>query len=144
MTEPLSYRLLESIAARLALVLTANGYRTDLGETVRIDPAFVDPQQVGPVTYVVAGDFARRAESSTQRQQSSECEIIIEAILPISRDNATLIAHRCRADFLRALFDTAVDLPKDTDGSAATGHHRNAPRRRPRSRRPDHRVGWAD
>lgn len=117
MSEPISYRMLEALQARLQSISVANGYRTDIGQRVLIDAIYV-PDDNAPAVFVIAQDFARKAGTSTPRQRDSDVEIIVEALMPITRDSAQREAHRVRADLLRALFDTAEDLPKDETGSA--------------------------
>lgn len=118
MTEPVSYRLLEAVQARLQGISIANGYRTDVGDNVVIDAPYL--AEGADVCFITSGAHTPTPASSTPRVRSGDVVINIEVVIPVARATAQRDAHRVRADVLRALIDTAIDLPRDADGSAAT------------------------
>lgn len=121
MSEPASYELLQALKARLQLISQANGYRTDIGADVRIDGSEITFDGA-PVVQVVMGRIERLSDEkkSTPRYRSSAADIGVQATVPCTAATAQLVGHRARADLLRALFDTAVDLPKQDDGMATS------------------------
>jgi hypothetical protein len=104
MTEPVSWLALEAIKARLATILTADGYATDLGE----QPIALDRTQHvgnGAYTTVVAGEITVAEQASGPRTTVSDMDVTIEYALPSSTPapGPELLAHRARADIVRAL-----------------------------------------
>ena len=116
--DPLSWRVLLSLAARLERVRVANGYLTDLGADVRVDGGQIDLNDLrDPVTWIVGNDFTPQ-EGGTPRQVKDQFEIAAAVFLPGDSADQMRLAHRARYDLRRAFFDTARDLPKDANGGA--------------------------
>ena len=93
------------IEARLRTVTQANGYRTDLGlGTVSTDPAEKAAADSSMHTLISAEDFTEIPKGSTRNIKNSDMGVTVEVFVPFADDqNAGLVAHRARADVLRAL-----------------------------------------
>ena len=111
MDEPITWRALEALAALLSTVLVANGYRTDMGANVTLEP-YQQQQDSGPRLVIVAGTIETVQEKSTPRRTQSEMPITFEYQLPADFEDAQLQAHRGRADLKQALTSASAALPK--------------------------------
>lgn len=103
--EPVSWLAIELIEARLRAVTRDAGYHTDLGlGTVSTDPAEKASAGSAMHTLIDAGDFTEKPESSGKRTKVSDMDVTIEVIVPWSEtESAARLAHRARADVVRAL-----------------------------------------
>jgi hypothetical protein len=116
--DPLSWRVVLALAARLERVRVANGYLTDLGADVRVDGGQIDLHDIAePVTWIAGNDFAPQ-EGGTPRLIKDRLEIAAAVFLPGDSADQMRLAHRARFDLRRAFFDTSVDMPKGGDGGS--------------------------
>lgn len=108
--DPISWVAIEFIAGRLRGVTQATGYRTDLGlGTVTDNPAQHERAGTAMHTLVSSGPIADKPEASGRRTKISDMDVIIEVTVPFdSPDNPARLAHRARADVVRALGDGAA------------------------------------
>lgn len=104
MAEPVSWQALERVKSMLQGIAVAAGYFTDLGAgEITLDTA---QKPVGAQfhTVVAAGDMPVDESASGNRFVKGEMEIVIEVSIPFEADEvAELLAHRARADVIRAL-----------------------------------------
>lgn len=123
--EPLTWRVIEAVAAMLAKIKVADGYYTDLGTT----PALTSRDQVSgneraPFAAVLAGEMSTN-EEATGRSRSrvvGEMELVVEYAVPVAAtQNAERQAHRGRADIVRALCDGMRNLPLGVNELQITG-----------------------
>lgn len=118
--DPLSWRVLLSLAARLERVRVANGYLTDLGADVRVDGGQIDLRGVTqPVTLIAATDFAR-AEGGSAKLARTDMQVAAVVFVPGDSADHMRQAHRVRTDLLRAFADTSTDLPALPRGGTVT------------------------
>lgn len=109
--DPLSWRVLLALGARLERVRVANGYLTDLGADVRVDGGQIDLSDIAaPVTLIEAPDFSPR-EGGNSKLRPTDMEVAAVVFLPGDSAEHMRQAHRARDDLQRAFFDTSVDLP---------------------------------
>jgi hypothetical protein len=104
-TEPLSYQLLEALQAQLQTIAVDNGFRTDLGEDIRLE-AYSLEELAGEISlraYVYATELTRDAANSSNRIKKDRVGVVIEAIVPTSASDGQRVAHRTLADLRRAL-----------------------------------------
>lgn len=106
MAEPVTWLAVQAVAAMLADITIANGYRTDLGAL----PVISDRSQVTDdlpcYLAVIAGEIPPIEEKSGDRTLSSTMDITIEYALSMDSEpgiNPELLAHRGRADIVRAI-----------------------------------------
>jgi hypothetical protein len=113
MPEPLTWTVLQQVAARLQTIAIDDGFHTDLGENVSLE-GFVASQleNLGPegITRVVSPtDSLNDADTpkgrSGPRSVQGEMDITVEHVIPITRADAHHQAHRARADIVRVLRD---------------------------------------
>lgn len=102
MPEPvtLTWSVLELLRDRLRAITVANGYRTDVGTTVTLEPYQRQPDD-GAVLTVVSSDVVP-GEADT-RQRRASMEITAEVHVPVEADNAQQAAHRSLADLMDCL-----------------------------------------
>lgn len=112
--EPLTWQVVEYVRGLLMQVSVANGDQTDIG----LHPIALTGEQVDESaelqTFVGftsnSFDEARSGPTTT----GGECELVIEVAIPLGdgADPAELLAHRVRADVVRALRKGARGGPK--------------------------------
>ena len=102
--EPLSWLAIEEIERRLNLV-TGPGYYTDLTSgIITTDPKTERKDSQQTLTLISATAFAEKPEASGRRTKSSDMEVMVEVTIPFEIEhNPALIAHRARADVIKAL-----------------------------------------
>ena len=105
MDEPISWLALELVKERLQVVTIAAGYHTDIGVgQITLDRRQERKIEGEVITLITGGDFTDKPDSSGPRTTVTEMDVNIEVIVPFAADdNPDLIAHRARADVLRAL-----------------------------------------
>lgn len=104
MAEPISWQVLGVVKAMIEKITIANGYHTDLGAGLVLIDRSQLPEEDAAFTIIIAGAISAVAEKSSSRISSSEMEIIVEFALPmVDGTNPELLAHRGRADIVRAL-----------------------------------------
>lgn len=101
--EPLTWQALQVVRDLVVGITTAAGYRTDLG----LGQIFTDRSQLKlegtqPITVIVAGDVVVNPDASGQRTTADDMDVTVEVAIPFESDNAELVAHRARADLVRA------------------------------------------
>ena len=116
--DPLSWRVLLALAARLERVRVANGYLTDIGADVRVDGPQVDLSRTAqPITWVAASEFDR-GENSTQRLTFTAMTLGVTCFVPGDSVDHMRLAHRACTDLRRVFLDTSRDMPaSDTGGT---------------------------
>lgn len=92
-----SWELIKAIAARLQVIRTDAGYRTELGAAVYVENGQIDNPS-SPVLVVTATSLPVDTERSTPRQRAGSIEIAIEAYIPATRIDAQSLAHAALAD----------------------------------------------
>ncbi|WP_447940100.1 hypothetical protein [Pseudoxanthomonas mexicana] len=95
---------LQVLRARIAGITIANGYRTDLGAGVILtDRSELTLESQESVTLIVAGDIEDIEASSSDRIKNSDMDVTFECAIRFDSENTELVAHRARADIVRAL-----------------------------------------
>jgi hypothetical protein len=88
---PRTWAILETLADRLRQIRKVNGYLTDAGADVRLEPSQFDPDDAPRITlYSLATIAPDDARSLSER----EFTLVVEAIYPTCLDNA----HRAIVD----------------------------------------------
>lgn len=110
MSEPLTWSILELIAARIATINTDNDFYTNLGATVSLEAFRASDLEKGELVRVVSpADSLSDADlpkgRSGPRSVTGSMEIVVEYVIPASRSDAHRQAHRGRADLVRVLRD---------------------------------------
>lgn len=105
MDEPLTWRAIQAIVALLRRIDGSDGWHTSLGASPIHDDrsSAVDPR--APHTWVVASeiDTDEVATGRSRRSVTGEERVIIEFAVPSASASPELVAHRARADIVRAL-----------------------------------------
>jgi hypothetical protein len=82
---PIPWSILELVRGRLRTVRRSNGYRTDAGRDVRLEPAAFDPNDSARLTlYPLASILPDDAQSMAERGFT----FVVEALVPVRLDNA--------------------------------------------------------
>lgn len=101
--EPLTWQALQVIRELVEGITTDAGYRTDLGlGTVITDRSRLKLQGNTPITLIVAGEVVVNPDASGQRTTADDMDVTVEVAIPFESDNVELVAHRARADLVRA------------------------------------------
>lgn len=103
--DPISWVAIETVVARLQQITVANGYRTDLAlGTITDNPAKKARASEEIYTLVSSTDISDKPEASGRRTKVSDMAVTIEVTVPFSDpSNPARVAHRARADVVRAL-----------------------------------------
>lgn len=112
LAEPLSWQLVEFLAARVRLILRSRGFRTDIGAgAVIIDETEISEDNTEPATIISVRQLSRSGGGVAQ--SSSDAAITIEFEVPRGSDEANprLLVHRARHDLIRALTFKEKSLP---------------------------------
>lgn len=122
MAEPLTWLVINAIAARLAQITVSNGFASDLG----LAPMYMDRSQrieedSGAFALILAGEIPTNEESSGHRTLSSDMNLTIEFAIPAETENAELIAHRGRSDIVNALRGDPRGMPAGLRSLVVTG-----------------------
>lgn len=111
MSEPITWRMLEDVRDALALVQVSRGFRTDLGVGVIALEGEQLPEDDSPYTMILAETIVVDDTNSTRSTIKSDMDIVIEFAVPFAAtENAQLLAHRARADVIRALIPLRKDI----------------------------------
>ncbi|MBT2748346.1 MULTISPECIES: hypothetical protein [unclassified Lysobacter] len=102
-----SWDLLEKIASRLADIQESEGYRTNIGATITLEPSQHSDELVTGLTLVSLG--IRRDEAKPQGRHRI-MQAVAEATVPSSLEEAHVQAHAIAADIEDAL-DEWIPLP---------------------------------
>ena len=104
---PIPWAILELVKTRLGTVRKANGYRTDAGLDVRLEPAPFDPSDAARLTlYPLTTLYPDDARSAGERGYT----FVVEALVPVRLDNAQQRIVETIADIEDAL-DGFVQVP---------------------------------
>ncbi|GAB3305643.1 hypothetical protein [Luteimonas notoginsengisoli] len=112
MAEPASWLVLEYIRDVLRAITVANGYRTDLGDGAFIlDDSDVPDDIDAPATVIEATTVP--VSTSSRAHINSDASITVEFAVPRGdgSTNPKLLAHRARADIVKALMVDTRTLP---------------------------------
>ena len=96
-----SWDLLQAVATRMAIIRTANGYRTELGADVRTEALPYD-NVTALILSLYVTSMPLLDEGSTPRQQNGSVEFAFEAFCPGARAASQELAHQAIADILDA------------------------------------------
>ncbi|GAB3335299.1 hypothetical protein [Marilutibacter aestuarii] len=102
---PIPWAILQAIQARLQVISIANGYHTDAGEDVRIEPSKTDSD--APLITIYSGSIV--GDNERVRGQR-EFALIIEAQVPVGFDNAHALVV-AMTDDIEAALDQWLPLP---------------------------------
>ncbi len=111
MVEPLTWLVLQHLNTLVRKITVANGYRTDIGNALVINDRSQIPESAAPFTLIVGTDTSFDEARQGRRTTGSDMDIVIELSLPYGTDNAELVAHRARADFITAAEGWQRDAP---------------------------------
>ena len=104
MAEPITWEALQVIKARVLAIRTANDFRTDLGAgLILTDRARLDLDQHEAVMLIVAGDIEDLEAGSNERIRNVDMDVTLEFAVRFESEDPELVAHRARADIVRAL-----------------------------------------
>jgi hypothetical protein len=114
-----SWELLKALQTRLAVITTANGYRTNLGGRVLLEPAQLTDDDAA--ICIIAGEMPIKTEGRLVRE--GELALTIEISLPAGDSNAQQTAHAGLADVLDALpkNQRVLQLPSGNRGLVIEG-----------------------
>lgn len=102
MSEPESWILIESVAARLRAIRVDAGYHTDAGNDVIAELIDHKDEPTAPQISVFV-DGPMTTVSDTRKWKDVEIDVTVQGRVPIHMPSAQLVAHRLTADILRAL-----------------------------------------
>ena len=104
---PIPWAILELVQTRLGTVRKTNGYRTDAGRDVRLEPSPFDPSDAPRLTlYPLTTLYLDDARSTGERGYT----FVVEALVPVRIDNAQQRIVETIADIEDAL-DGFVQAP---------------------------------
>lgn len=104
MAEPITWEALQVIKARVLTIRTANNFRTDIGAgLILTDRARLDLDQHEAVMLIVAGDIEDLEAGSNERIRNVDMDVTLEFAVRFESEDPELVAHRARADIVRAL-----------------------------------------
>lgn len=102
MTEPLSWRVLQMLAGRLAAISVAGGYFTDVGADITSEPAQLE-EGAQTISIAATGINQSGSGSSGISPRSRAMTFVIEATIPATFTTAQQRSHELLADIERAL-----------------------------------------
>lgn len=109
MDEPLTLQVVKRIAELLADVTTANGWRTDIGLHVGIEPVQLDDEQsLGAVVYlggIQPGDGTKIALSERV------LDVVVDAYVGVGLDDAQALQHAVYDDVERCFSGLKLSVP---------------------------------
>ena len=110
--EPLSWQGVQAIRDRLESALIANGYLTDIGQSVHLDTA-ASSKVDSPRLAVIADEFTPDSDTSNSRIRNTDIGVTVEVVMPADYRDAERVAHRALTDIRLCLKDTSDFLPTD-------------------------------
>ena len=103
---PIPWAILEGVQMRLRIVRKTNGYRTDAGRDVRLEPAPFDPSDAARITlYPLTSLHPDDARSDDERG----FRFVVEAVVPVRIDNPQ-----------QRIVETIADIEDALDGYMQT------------------------
>lgn len=116
MADPLSYQLLQAFEDCLERITVANGYHTNAGETVKLEPGQIRDDASEFVSVVFTG--GKRPTDPALARTGREIAIAVVAKVPVTQADSELQLHRILEDVDRAMlnqqsrFPAGVDFPR--------------------------------
>jgi hypothetical protein len=111
-SEPLTWLAIQAIAALFAPIARDDGWHTDLGSAAIHTDRSQRPAGDAPYVFVFAGEIPVNTASSGPRTVASDMDFTVEYMIPVAPGvSPELLAHRGRADIVRALIADPRDLP---------------------------------
>lgn len=120
MSEPITWQALVAIQGFLSRIQVVNGYFTDAGLQVDLEPFQVDGETTSASSLRVVEDDTDAFEDGRD-VRTGEVNVLIECYIPVTDDNAQLNAHRIRADVVKAIPTRSRDLPQNIHTVSVTG-----------------------
>lgn len=117
-----SWQMIEAVSDLVGRITVANQYYTDLGVAPRVldRTQQVDPDQAFVI--ILAETFETLDEKSNHRTLCSGVDVVLEYVIPRAPNaNAEQLAHRGRADLVRALATDLRGAPKGFTSIQVTG-----------------------
>lgn len=107
----LTWQAVQAVAAALAAITPANGYRTNAGASVLTEQRQADPGR-GPVERLsVYLDRATRESLTLDGDAEWTLQLIVEADVPSTRADAQQRAHAVMADVFQRFPAGGIELP---------------------------------
>ena len=107
----LTWQAVQAVAAALATITPANGYRTNAGASVLTEQRQADPGR-GPVERLsVYLDRATRESLTLDGDAEWTLQLIVEADVPSTRADAQQRAHAVMADLFQRFPAGGIELP---------------------------------
>lgn len=103
---PRPWQILEALQARLQGIAVANGYRTDAGADVRLEPS--SEALAAPRITLYTASMVRSGEPRASGER--EFTIIVECAVPVSLDNAHALVVAIAEDVEQSLV-TYLQMP---------------------------------
>lgn len=112
-TDPRSWRLLLAMQVALQRISRANGYYTDAGLHVTLEPRqlLADDEAVA---LALAMGAAQRSDDQSAVRGSKVVNIVVFAKVAADADGSQLLLHQLLDDIDRAFEDHAVKMPEQT------------------------------
>ena len=120
MTEPITWVALETIQVFLQRIRTVDGYYTDAGASVTLEPFQIDADTDENASLRVVEDDTDAFEDGRD-VRTGEINLLVECYIPVTDDDAQKKAHRIRADVVKAIPTRTRDLPQNIHTVAITG-----------------------
>ncbi len=120
--EPITWLAIQAIAARLASITVANGWHTDLGTASVVTDRSQQLESLQPSVTILAGEIEGNPGQSGTRTQVTDMDVTVEFSIPRALGvSPELLAHRGRADLVRALTTDARDAAAGIRSIKVTG-----------------------
>lgn len=110
MAEPITYQVLRAVATTLTRIRIADGYYSDAGADVRLEPHQGRDTEAAFLV-VTVGAFRRPADAG-QARTGRDMEIRIAARVPAAMNEAELRLHEILEDIDRAMADQQAAYPE--------------------------------
>jgi hypothetical protein len=103
-SEPITWQALLQFQSAIKLIEISRGYHTDLGLGVVALEGDQLPEAEEAHTVILATELPANEDASATSVISGDMEVVIEFSVPFAAtENAQLLAHRARADVIRAV-----------------------------------------
>ena len=109
MSDPRTWQLLQGVQACLEQIKVADGYMTDAGDHVTLEPA-QEPDEGSSVVAVVL-EALQRPTNPAMRQIGRAVTVLILAKVSTAADNAQLMLHSILDDVDKAISAKTVKFP---------------------------------
>lgn len=108
MGNPRSWELLQALASMLAKIRTQNGYHSDIGQSVWMEPAQRTEDDAIGLTVTSLGIMRDEAQPMGKHR---ELRVLLEAAYPTTLDDAHQRAHELIAD-IKDVLDSDSGMPE--------------------------------